>query len=86
MTGDCSHAASDHLTTELRAAWVEALDRPVHASTDFFEAGGDSLAAMGIIAMVNGSFERRIPLRTLFDNPRFIEFVTAVHEHLGYER
>jgi yersiniabactin nonribosomal peptide/polyketide synthase len=79
-------AERDRLVVELRAAWVEALRQPVDRDTDFFDAGGDSLAALGIIATVNGIFERRIPLRTLFDNPQFGAFVEAVRGQLGYVR
>jgi acyl carrier protein len=51
---------------------------PVDADTDFFDAGGTSLAAMQIISALEERCGKRVPLRVLFDNPRFEEFVAAL--------
>ena len=69
---------SDDLTERTRAIWEHALSMEVHDGTDFFDAGGDSLTAMRIIAAVDEAAGTSLRLRVLFDNPRFDEFVAAV--------
>ncbi|MFI9322644.1 phosphopantetheine-binding protein [Kitasatospora aureofaciens] len=64
--------------TTTAAIWARVLDVEVDDSTDFFEAGGHSFAAMRITAMVDDAFDMRTPARLLFDNPRFGDFVTAL--------
>lgn len=70
------------LTTQAHAIWEESFcgefDGVIDAETDFFDIGGHSFLALRIIAKLNTACGVRIPLRTLFDNPRFGDFVAAV--------
>lgn len=68
----------DDIAAEAREVWQNALGTEVDDHTDFFDAGGHSFMAMAIIGMLEEAYQTQIPLRTLFDNPRFDEFVAAV--------
>ena len=68
----------DALTAGARAAWSAALGGVVDADTHFFDAGGTSLAAMQIISSIETSCQTRVPLRDLYDNPRFDDFAAAL--------
>ena len=59
----------------LRQIWCEALEVPaLQAQDDFFELGGDSIAAMQIVSRVHNVLERQVSSRLLFDFPRFEDF------------
>lgn len=65
---------------DLRELWglilkVDALP----GSSNFFELGGDSLAAMNLVSEISRRWGRTIELGVLFQNPRFDAFVAAVH-------
>jgi amino acid adenylation domain-containing protein len=59
----------------LRVATVESAD-------DFFALGGDSLKATQVIVAIRESLVPEIPIRVLFDHPRFQEFCAAVGAYL----
>jgi amino acid adenylation domain-containing protein len=54
----------------LAAIWCEVLRRErVGAGDHFFRTGGHSLLAMQVVARMQRSFERDIPVRALFEHP-----------------
>ena len=57
--------------------WAEILGVNVDASTDFFAAGGDSLAAARTISRIRERTGVRLSLATLLDQPQFEDFVRA---------
>ena len=67
----------DPLSARARVVWAEALGVPINDETDFFMAGGTSPQAAQMLSALHVAWGVRIPLRTLFDNPRFADFVTA---------
>ena len=69
---------ADRLAEWLRGVWKQHLGLDVADDTDFFDAGGQSLAATHIIAAIDSSWGIRLPLRLLFDNSRFDAFVQVV--------
>jgi nonribosomal peptide synthetase DhbF len=67
------------LERELAQIWAETLGRDrvgVHA--DFFELGGDSLAATRVIARVRRDLGVKVPTRVIFENRTTAEFAAAV--------
>ena len=62
---------------QLRSAWADILQTAVDNDTDFFDAGGTSLAAMQIVARLDAVYGTQVPLRMIFDHPRFDDFVNA---------
>jgi amino acid adenylation domain-containing protein len=54
----------------LGALWKRALKREaVSVQDDFFEAGGNSLIAVGLVNTVNREFQSSLPLQMLFEAP-----------------
>ncbi|MER6447529.1 hypothetical protein DEJ51_17245 [Streptomyces venezuelae] len=70
----------EELRTEVRTIWQDVLGTDVDDDTDFFGAGGHSFAALRIIAVVNDRHGTSAPVKVLFDNPRFADFVAALDE------
>ncbi|MER7577579.1 acyl carrier protein [Streptomyces sp. NPDC126514] len=63
----------------LTAVWQDVLG--VHDITpdeDFFDLGGDSMAATAITAAIRAHTGRQIPVRMIFDNPTVAELAHAV--------
>jgi acyl carrier protein len=70
------------LVERIREVWEESLGTTVDDRTDFFDANGHSFMAIRIISRLDSSYQAKLPLRMLFDNPRFDRFVGAVARHL----
>ncbi|GGN93972.1 hypothetical protein GCM10011579_093010 [Streptomyces albiflavescens] len=68
----------DELRTAVGTIWREVLGADVDDDTDFFDAGGHSFAALRIIAVLNNRHGSTTPVKVLFDNPRFADFVAAL--------
>ena len=67
------------IEAEVRNLWAQALaTESVDATTNFFGAGGHSLAAMRVIAHVRDRLGRDVPLRDLFDYPELAAFAARV--------
>ncbi|MEM1332403.1 MAG: amino acid adenylation domain-containing protein [Actinomycetota bacterium] len=47
---------------EVVAAWESVFDRQVDPDDDFFDLGGDSLAAVTLVTDLAGRFDRRVPI------------------------
>ena len=71
-----NQSLEDEVRTSIREAWQDALKvANVRDDADFFELGGDSLAALSICARFEDSFRVRPRLRVLFDYPLFDDYV-----------
>ncbi|SDA30826.1 Phosphopantetheine attachment site, partial [Methylobacterium sp. UNC378MF] len=59
--------------TRLAALWAAVLGLPepgaVARSDSFFERGGDSILVMKLVAAIQESLGRSLPLRTVFNHP-----------------
>ncbi len=58
--------------------WVEILGTEAGPDDDFFESGGDSLAAVQLVDRIRGELGVELPISTLFDHPTLAELVAAV--------
>lgn len=70
--GKLSRRTGELTPTEAKLASIccELLELPdVGTMDDFFDAGGDSLLAMQLLARISEQFDVDIPVRSLFDNP-----------------
>lgn len=77
--------SQDEIVEKVRAIWAEALQVSVTDTTDFFWMGGHSFMAIDIITQTEDALQIKVPLRMLFDNPRFDDFVTAIQDHICAE-
>jgi amino acid adenylation domain-containing protein len=60
---------------QLAEIWAEVLGRQQVSRTDhFFEIGGHSLLAMRMLARIADTHQIVLPLRTIFDSPRLVDF------------
>ncbi|WP_442348371.1 amino acid adenylation domain-containing protein [Gordonia sp. (in: high G+C Gram-positive bacteria)] len=72
--------AEDDLTDQIARLWSTALGVPhVDPDTNFFQAGGDSLTATRLMQTLQHQGMDELSLRTLLENPRFVDFVSRVH-------
>jgi acyl carrier protein len=62
----------------VRDAWEEALSARVADDADFFDLGGNSMAAISISGHLEGALRVRPKLRAIFDNPRFADYVDEI--------
>jgi acyl carrier protein len=76
MTGEGLRATTEEI-------WREVLGADVDDDTDFFDEGGHSFAALRIIAMLNDRYDNQTPVKVLFDNSRFGDFVAVLSKELG---
>lgn len=54
----------------ISALWKKAMKRElVSVQDDFFESGGNSLIAVGLVNKINSEFQTSLPLQTLFEAP-----------------
>jgi phthiocerol/phenolphthiocerol synthesis type-I polyketide synthase E len=67
------------LIDRLSILWATVLEtEEVRADADFFDLGGDSLLAIGLIALIKDELGADVPLRTIFDYPTLREMAGAV--------
>jgi acyl carrier protein len=63
-------SGGDEIVERTRRLWATVLGRPeISASDDFFELGGNSLAAIDLVAMVQKEFGVELNVAMLFDYP-----------------
>ncbi len=68
--GAARRAPSGVLEPELLALWEQALRvRPISVHDNFFDLGGDSLAALGILGAMEDRLGRHVPLQTISEHP-----------------
>lgn len=70
---------SSALERDVLALWEEILGRrPLSVHDNFFDVGGDSLAAVGVLTATERLLDRKIPLYLLTENPTVEQFVSAL--------
>ncbi|MFQ6197686.1 SDR family NAD(P)-dependent oxidoreductase [Streptomyces sp. NPDC000405] len=72
--------AAPTVDANVRLLWVEILGSSGAPDDDFFETGGDSLAAVQLVERVREELGVELPISALFDHPTLTEFSTAVDE------
>lgn len=79
QTGVVGRAAASPREAELLALWETELGRkPLSVQDNFFDVGGDSLAAITILAGAEKIMRRRIPLYLLTENPTVERLAAAL--------
>ncbi|MFZ5485049.1 MAG: non-ribosomal peptide synthetase [Pseudomonadota bacterium] len=69
---------------DLLAIWREALGQPeLSVTDDFFDRGGDSLAAVSILAGIEQKLGRKVALHRLVEHPSPAAMAEALAEELG---
>lgn len=80
-------APRTELERELQSIWEAALKREhIGIDHDFFELGGDSLAAVDILAGVQRATGKQLSLLTLTENPSVAQLASALEEASGPAR
>ena len=75
--------APDEMTVLIRRFWAEALDvSEVPENGDFFELGGDSMAAVGMLTAVLDHYDTDIDLECFFGNPT----IRVLRDLIGHAR
>lgn len=75
-SGEGPAAPLSPLARRVGAIWAEVLRGPVpHPEDDFFDAGGDSLAATAFLLRIEALLGLPVPGNLLFESPRFGAFV-----------
>lgn len=62
----------------VRRIWAAALSAPVDDAANFYDLGGHSFTAAQIITRLNNQLPVHTSITTLFDNPKFADFVSAL--------
>lgn len=77
--GHTSRAPSTHLESSLLALWRQALRRDdLGVADNFFDGGGDSLAAVDLLARIEASTGKRVPMYQLIESPTVQGFAAAM--------
>jgi syringomycin synthetase protein SyrE len=67
------------LEREVLAVWEQVLGRsPLAVQDNFFDVGGDSLSAVGVLTAVERMLARKVPLYLLTEHPTVEQFVLAL--------
>ncbi|MEU9474370.1 beta-ketoacyl synthase N-terminal-like domain-containing protein [Streptomyces sp. NPDC048191] len=68
--GSGEKASDDVIAGQVMAAWETALgETPDSADADFYDAGGDSLAALEVVSQIEERLGVRLALETVFSEP-----------------
>lgn len=71
--------AGTRLESQLLGMWRDVLKRPeLGISDNFFDCGGDSLAAVDLLSRVEGLAGRRVPMYQLLEHPTVQGFAAAM--------
>lgn len=74
----------DELEVKLTAIWRQALELDALGVEDnFFDLGGDSVAAVRVISMVQRELDAPVGLAALFDAPTVADLAAVLREHAG---
>lgn len=69
------------LATLIRECWHEVLGAiQIDDDDDFFALGGDSLKATSMTVLLRSSLDQTLPIRIVFEHPRFGDFTAAITE------
>jgi acyl carrier protein len=74
-------SASGSIEEVVAAIWSEHLRVPVGRQANFFEIGGDSLAAARLVAAINLACGTSLEPYALFENPTVAELAAVVADH-----
>src|SRR5262245_53420172 len=74
------------LRDRVRVVWEDVLRTTVTDDTNFFDLGGNSMAAMAICARLEDAVRVRPRLRVVFDHPRFADYVREISKIVQEER
>ncbi|WP_078963532.1 SDR family NAD(P)-dependent oxidoreductase [Streptomyces durhamensis] len=69
-------AGGSEFADRLTALWSEVVGAPSGPDDDFFEAGGDSLAAVQLVERIRVELDVELPMAVLFDHPTLAELLT----------
>jgi len=76
--------ARNETDAHLVRIWEEVLDvNPVGIHDNFFDLGGDSLAATRVVSRVIKQFQLEIPLQSLFQSPTIADMAAVITAHQG---
>ncbi|MFE6049793.1 SDR family NAD(P)-dependent oxidoreductase [Kitasatospora sp. NPDC056446] len=70
--------AGGGIADRIGGLWTEILGTEAGPDDDFFESGGDSLAAVQLVDRIRGELAVELPISALFDHPTLSELVAAV--------
>jgi thioesterase domain-containing protein/acyl carrier protein len=71
----------EHVEPKLIEIWQKAFRvSPIAVDADFFELGGNSLLAVAMIADLNRTFGKKIPVTTVFRNPTIRQLAERLRE------
>ena len=69
----------DEVEGRIRQIWENVLDvRPIGIRDDFFELGGNSIAVVRLLAEIQGTFLRALPMQRFFAGPTVEHLAQAV--------
>ncbi|MEU8759635.1 phosphopantetheine-binding protein [Streptomyces sp. NPDC048659] len=77
-TADTTGTAPPPGLGEIAAIWEEVLGVPVTADADFFALGGQSLAAMEVVAAVRRRLGVSVRVRVLLEHPVLADFAARL--------
>lgn len=79
-----SRSTSQSLTDTVCGILAEVLDYPeLRVTDDFFQYGGDSLAATRVIASLWNAIGVRLPIVALFEAPTAADLSAWIEEHVS---
>ena len=74
-------APRDELEHQLTAIWEKVLGiRPIGVRDNFFELGGHSLLAVQLFGQIEKTYQRNLPVATLFQAPTVEQLATLLRE------
>jgi thioesterase domain-containing protein/acyl carrier protein len=73
-------AGRDEVELQLAEIWQNVLGVKVGVHDDFFDAGGHSLSAVRLFALIEKSFGRKLPLSTLYKAPTIERLADLLRE------
>lgn len=84
LAASASRLPASKLERTLLAVWEEVLERsPLSVHDNFFDLGGDSLAAVNILTGIEQHIGRRIPMYFLTEYPTIERLAVALVEEAG---
>ena len=72
----------DMVELQLAQIWENVLEvYPIGISDNFFELGGHSLLAVKLMSQIQQTFDRHLPIATLFQGATIAEFASIIRQH-----
>ena len=73
----------DTVELQITRIWEEILNiRPIGVNDNFFELGGHSLLALRLVTKINQSFEKQIPLRSIFQGATIAQMANILRQEI----